>query len=1204
MEPSLPFDQIAPSEEVLDAELSDYLVISQSGEDPFGALFRARHKKLQRLVSIRVLPVRSHDFAGGLADFSNRIARVAQLRHPHLAEISDFGETASGYLYIVSNPGEIAFEPGTVAENPGIAAGFRQILDALSYLHNHGITHGTIHPGSLSIEPASGVRIDGAALAGLVDSFGTRFDPSPIRTFLAPEHSQGFGSSASGDVYSVGVCLYWILTHRLPQGFFDLPSNVSPQAGKTFDQPIIGSLQADPGERINLKAFAALLSNSGQPVRTLTTTPVPDRPRLAAKGPVTARAKPVTDVPQATSTRAKSPAEGSRIPWVFIVVATLGLSLAVFFAARLLRNDEIAAETVRGESPPSASAAGSDTDLIPEPAEPEGLDLAHLAKLSGLLLEIQSLYPHCPNLRALVDRNDGLLALLESTNDLESLIIGSDDPDLVNFVMSRQVMEEVRSICESARLPRPARPARMGTLVGWTASAGSLTEIQKFVSSFTGAAEGIVAVAGKVESGIALTQDGLIVSWGEETNPPGALSGLLQIDCESRTCIALSQDGGAVVWGGSVPPESVKEWKDLVAVSAGRNHVLGVTEDFQVYAAGADDAGQISIPEKVKQSKIFAVEAIGDFSHAVAVDGEYHRWGGGEPTKSDLIYRAKEIHSTGTDLYARSRRGEVFRVDKFGDKSRVDLGADPVTSFLPRSSPDGNLLAYNLGTSRWNLKTQQGKTIDEAYFQEVSRGGIDILVGDERFIGIVPRGVSLSTKPASETIMPVAMTSVEGIPVPEASAFRDWTLSAGQVRRARLIENHDGTRFELEFPDRSKTSVDGSLFTPEDRDFVAGWKSADQVQNSRFQEHLSSIPTEHLLAASGYIRMPMEIEDGNPMLPVTIDGREGTLVADTGATSTLINTRLADMAGIVLSEGPYTLTWQGRLKTFKGNAKVIQIGSAVSLHDVEISATEQSPESFHGLLGIDVMRKVGAVLDFGKSEVYLRREHSEDVAPTVRTPDNYRDWSSRQGTSLRARSLGSPKEGKISLESADGSIKEVKLEQLSEKDLEYLIHREEHLEFEASVRKTMENVDLVEYLDRESPRWDEIKVAMNRNIPEVDVIVDGRTLRFFIDTGAQSTKLSIEAARLLGKDVNTLPVVGRSAGLEGRFLPVFAADFGSFQVGETILHDFRIHVYDFKNMTDNRFAGSPHDGVIGTDLLIQLGAVYHTLENRVRVPLH
>lgn len=199
--------------------------------------------------------------------------------------------------------------------------------------------------------------------------------------------------------------------------------------------------------------------------------------------------------------------------------------------------------------------------------------------------------------------------------------------------------------------------------------------------------------------------------------------------------------------------------------------------------------------------------------------------------------------------------------------------------------------------------------------------------------------------------------------------------------------------------------------------------------------------------------------------------------------------------------------------------------------------------------------------------------------------------------------MGSPKEGKISLESPDGLIKEVKLEQLSEKDLEFLIHREEHIEFEASVRQLMENADLVEYLDRESPRWDEIKVAMNRNIPEVDVIIDGRTLKFFIDTGAQSTKLSIEAARLLGKDVNTLPVVGRSAGLEERYLPVFAADFGSFQVGETILHDFRIHVYDFKNMTDNRFAGSPHDGVIGTDLLIQLGAVYHTLENRVRVPL-
>lgn len=106
-----------------------------------------------------------------------------------------------------------------------------------------------------------------------------------------------------------------------------------------------------------------------------------------------------------------------------------------------------------------------------------------------------------------------------------------------------------------------------------------------------------------------------------------------------------------------------------------------------------------------------------------------------------------------------------------------------------------------------------------------------------------------------------------------------------------------------------------------------------------------------------------------------------------------------------------------------------------------------------------------------------------------------------------------------------------------------------------------------------------------------------------VDTGAANTMLSLETARLVGKDPDSLPMVGRVSGLEGRSLPVRAADFTSFQFGDRVLHDYRLQVYDFTNMTDNRFSGSPYDGVIGTDVLVELGAVYHIRENRLRVPV-
>jgi predicted aspartyl protease/serine/threonine protein kinase len=1188
--------RVNPTEAELDKELHDYLIIRQLEVDAFGCRYQARHKKVHRVVSLRVLPVRCDHFAGGVAEFSNRMAGVAQLTHPHLAEVSDFGVTGGGFLYIASNPAETPLEASN-ATPAGIRTAFVQLLSAVSYLHSHGFSHGAIQPGALSTDPSRGIRLDGLGLSAIAEGLGRAFDSSGLLPFLAPEHARSFGASPPGDAYALGVCLYSILTRKLPQGFFELPSKLNSELGRDFDEIIIGALKPAPEDRIGLDTFASWLkpNEKGSPK-----IQVRSRPVVAAApapiGTVAPRPSGSTSPGNAALKDPKS-ADRSGFPWLFVAATIASVILiGVLIAAVFTEETEEKAPPPVVEIPPTEPESSGE--------EP---DHEHLRKLSDLLVDLRNLYPHCPNLWPSFERDEFLDLLLRGATELETIIVETQSrPEVAEFLMSEELMGRVSDLHESARLPAPVRPTASGSLVAWTATPGSLKGIKEMIASFEGTADGIVALSGSVERGIGLALDGTLVSWGEGTKPPQGMRDLRQIDSEEGNCIALSGDGRARAWGpASAPSGEVSNWSNLAKVSAGRAHFLGLTEDFRVLAACANDSGQTAIPAPVEKSLIVAIEVVGDFSYAIAADGRCFRWGGGTAGKTLEIFQPREIHSTGTDLYARDTGGDIYQIDRFGDKSRPDLGLDSVEEFRARTSPDGSLLAFNTGKSHWYLKFAGEKTIDDAYFQQVSQGGIDLILGDDRFIGIVPRVGIAPGGASADPAASVRMTSVEGIPVPETLAFRDWSLGQGTTRRARLVEKSGEKTFILEFPDRSRTSSDGSWFSKEDLEFATRWKPAEEIRRNRLREHLAAIPEGRLLEAAGYVRMPMENLSGDFIIPVEIDDREAKLLIDTGATQTVVSTKIADGAGIVLSEGPSFLTWQGRIKAYAGKVGQFRIGSGPILADVGISAMEKRVDQADGLLGIDLIRKFGAVMDFGEDQLYL-----ENGAPgkAQQPPSSFtsavRTWTSTSKTSTRARYLGEPPgKNTVSLEKEDGSRIEVATIDLSEPDREYLVLLSEHLRFQAESRRTAEELNLFQFMDRLDVGWDEIPVSMSRSTPVVEVLLNGRKLKFFIDTGAADTMLSIETARLVGKDPDSLPMVGRVSGLEGRSLPVRAADFTSFQFGERVLHDYRLLVYDFTNMTDNRFSGSPYDGVIGTDVLVELGAVYHIRENRLRVPV-
>ena len=145
-----------------------YHVLAKLGEGGMGEVYRARDKKLNRDVAIKILP---ELFAGDpdrLARFEREAQLLAALNHPNIAHIHGFEESpaSSGHASLRALVMELVEGP-TLAER--LAAGpmsldealpiARQIAEALEAAHAQGIVHRDLKPANIKIDPSGMVKV-------------------------------------------------------------------------------------------------------------------------------------------------------------------------------------------------------------------------------------------------------------------------------------------------------------------------------------------------------------------------------------------------------------------------------------------------------------------------------------------------------------------------------------------------------------------------------------------------------------------------------------------------------------------------------------------------------------------------------------------------------------------------------------------------------------------------------------------------------------------------------------------------------------------------------------------------------------------------------------------------------------------------------------------------------------------------------------
>jgi serine/threonine-protein kinase len=197
-----------------------YEVEKELAQGGMGVIFLARDPFIQREVVVKVL-MYSHTLDDFYMDFFKREAQlIAALEHPCIVPVYDFGWLGK-QPYIVMR----YMAGGTLADRlkhgelkmTEIGHIFRRVADALDAAHAHNIIHRDVKPSNILYDSSGEVFLSDFGIAQskpIEDEEGQWLVGTPA--FMSPEQAQGKPVGPRSDVYSLGILLYFLLTHQLP----------------------------------------------------------------------------------------------------------------------------------------------------------------------------------------------------------------------------------------------------------------------------------------------------------------------------------------------------------------------------------------------------------------------------------------------------------------------------------------------------------------------------------------------------------------------------------------------------------------------------------------------------------------------------------------------------------------------------------------------------------------------------------------------------------------------------------------------------------------------------------------------------------------------------------------------------------------------------------------------------------------------------
>lgn len=217
---------------LLASNIGRYVVERELGHGAMGAVYVATDRLTRRPVALkRVKTTRRPAALDSQAtvveesDFRLRLAHefkvLASLRHPNIISVLDYGfdEDHNPFFTMELLQGASSFmEAGadqTISRQVDLLI---QMLQALNYLHRHGILHRDLKPANVLVANNGQVKVLDFGIAWMHETNLKEDRDTLVGTlaYMGPELLNGQAATSRSDLYAVGVMAYEMLTGHHP----------------------------------------------------------------------------------------------------------------------------------------------------------------------------------------------------------------------------------------------------------------------------------------------------------------------------------------------------------------------------------------------------------------------------------------------------------------------------------------------------------------------------------------------------------------------------------------------------------------------------------------------------------------------------------------------------------------------------------------------------------------------------------------------------------------------------------------------------------------------------------------------------------------------------------------------------------------------------------------------------------------------------
>ncbi len=332
-------------------DLGRYHVIEALGEGGMASIYKAFDTSLERYVAIKI--IRADAILGGeqaqfLARFQREAKALAQLDHPYILKVLDYGEQA-GIPYLVMP----FVEGGTLKGKMGCAMPYQEaaallapIARALEYAHQLNIIHRDVKPANILIARSGAPILSDFGIAKMLEAGeSTQLTGTGVGIgtpdYMAPEQWMGKAVSYS-DMYSLGIVFFQMITGRLPfsadtpaavlmkqiQDPLPRPGLFVPGLPESVEQVLFKALAKEPENRFpNMGVFAGLLETLARnEMPTVLHVPLP-----AGASQATVVNPSAAHPAVAVATREAAPAPKKVAGWKIGLIGLSGFALVGLF---------------------------------------------------------------------------------------------------------------------------------------------------------------------------------------------------------------------------------------------------------------------------------------------------------------------------------------------------------------------------------------------------------------------------------------------------------------------------------------------------------------------------------------------------------------------------------------------------------------------------------------------------------------------------------------------------------------------------------------------------------------------------------------------------------------------------------------------------------------------------------------------------------